>query len=137
MVRFNFCGTQGTVGDDALGATANGVYHRGLLTIPTSEGSQSEGVAYPQHIVAIAFGLLFFGGIELSILQFQAFLEFAVEVEGLTLVEIDADAVEFAFESHTVMVQDMIGVGTVASGRDGFQEVVVLVFLLHLTVTYE
>ena len=34
-------------------------------------------------------------------------------------------------------MQDMIGVSTISTGSDGFQEVVVLVFLLHLTIAHE
>ena len=130
-------GAQGTVGDDALGAAANGFYHRGLLSVPSTEGTESEGVTHPQHIVAITLCLLSLRGIELRLLQFQAFLELTIEIDGLALVEVDADAIEFAFEFHPVMVQDMIGIGTVATGRDGFQEVVVLVFFLYLTISYE
>ena len=130
-------GAQGTVGDDALGAAANGFYHRGLLSVPSTEGTESEGVSHPQHIVAITFSLLFLRGIELRLLQFQALLELTIEIDGLALVEVDADAIEFAFEFHPVMVQDMIGIGAVATGRDGFQEVVVLVFFLYLTISYE
>ena len=80
---------------------------------------------------------MFLGGIELGLLQFQAFLELTIEVDGLAFVEIDADAIEFAFKFHTVMMQDMIGVGAIATGSDGLQEVVVLVFLLHLTIAHE
>ena len=57
VVEFND-GAEGTVGDDALGAGAYGVDHCGLLAVPASEGAQSEGVAHPQHVVAIALCLL-------------------------------------------------------------------------------
>ena len=130
-------GAQGAVGDDALCARANGGNHRRLLTVPTAKGTKSEGVAHPKHIVAIAFGLLFLGGIELGGLKFQPFLVLTVEVDGLSLVKIDADAVEFALEIHAMMMLDVIRVGTVATGRDGLNEVVVLVFFLHLIVADE
>ena len=88
--------SQWSVGDDTLGAASYWVYHRRLLTVPASEGTKSEGVAYPQHVVAITLCLLFLGGIKLCCFQFQTFLEFSVEVEGLTLVEIDAYTIELS-----------------------------------------
>ena len=80
-------GAQRSVGDDALRAAADGIDHRGLLSVPSTEGTESEGVAHPEHIVTIAFGLLLFRGVELRLLQFEALLELAVEVERLALVE--------------------------------------------------
>ena len=130
-------GAQRAIGDDALRAAGNGLDHRGLLSVPSSEGTESEGVAHPEHIVAIALGLLFLRGVELGLLQFEALLELAVEVERLALVEVDADAVVLAFEVDTVMVLDVIGVGTVAAGRDRLDEVVVLVLLLDLIVAQQ
>ena len=128
---------QGTVANDALGARADGVDHRGLLAVPAAEGTEAEGVAHPQHVVAIALSFLFGRGVELRLLQLQALLELAVEVERLALVEVDAYAVELALEVDTVVVLQVVGVGAVAARRDALDVVVVTVLLLHLVVTHE
>ena len=72
-------GAQRTIGNDALGAAPDGRHQRGLLAVPAPEGTESEGLTYPQHIVAIAFCLLLLIGIELRFFQLQLFLEFAID----------------------------------------------------------
>ena len=101
-------GAQRPVGDNALGAAAHRFNHRGLLAIPSSESAQTEGVAHPEHIVAIALLLLLVACIELSVFKFQSFLELSVEVERLPLVEVDAYAVQFALEVDAVVVLQIV-----------------------------
>ena len=62
----------------------------GLLAVPTSEGTETEGLAYPQHIVTIAFRFLVLISIELCLFQLQLFLELAIAVERLAFIEIDS-----------------------------------------------
>ena len=130
-------GAQRTIGDDALSEAAHGFDHRGLLSVPATEGAKSEGVTHPQHIVAIAGSLLLLGGIELGFLQFEPFLELAVDIRRLALIEVDADGVVLALEVDTVVVLDMIGVSTIAARRDCLNKVVVLVLLLHFAIAQE
>ena len=107
---------------------------RGLFAVPTSEGTETEGLAYPQHIVAIAFRLLILIGIELRLFQFQLFLELAIAVECLAFVEVDTDAIEFAFEVDTMMMLDVVGIGGIATGGDRLNEIVLLVLLQTLVL---
>ena len=130
-------GAKGTVADDALCTRPNGIDHSRLLAIPTAEGTKAEGVAHPQHIVAIALFLLLGRRVELCFLKFQPLLELAIKIQCLTLVEIDADAIQLALEFHTVMVLQVVGVGTVAASRDALNEIIVAVLLLHLIVTHQ
>ena len=74
------------------------------------------------------------GSVKLCGLQLQSFLEFAVEVECLTFIEIDADTVEFTFKIDAVMVLDIVGVGTVTADSDGLQKVIMFVLLVHLVI---
>ena len=127
-------GAQRTVGDDALGTALDGRYMCGLLAVPTSEGTETEGLSHPEHIVAIAFCLLIFVGIELRLFQFQLFLELAIEVESLPFVEVDADAIELAFEVDTMVVLDIIGVGGIATSGDRLDVIVLLVLLQVLVL---
>ena len=134
LINYFDDGAEGTVGDDALSAALDGRYMRGLFAVPTSEGTETEGLTYPQHIVAIAFRLLILIGIELRLFQLQLFVELAIEVERLSFVKVDTDAVEFAFEIDTMMMLDIIGIGGIATSCDRFDEVVLLVFLQTLVL---
>ena len=107
-------GAEGAVADDALGARAYGFDKGRFCAVPSTECPESEGLTHPQHVVAITLCLLFGIGVELSVLQFQSLLVFSIEVECLTGIEIDADAVQFAFEINTVVVLDVIGIGSIA-----------------------
>ena len=113
-------------------AAANGFYKRRALSVPASEGSQTKGLSHPQHVVTIALRFLFGGSIELGVFQLQPFLELTIEVEGLARIEIDTDGIQLTLETHAVMVLYIIGVGSVATCRDSFQEVVLLVLLQRL-----
>ena len=126
-------GAQRTVRDDALGARLHRLDKGRLLAVPTTEGTKTEGLANPQHVVAIASLLLVVVGIELRFLQFQLFFELAIEVERLTGIEIDTDAVQLALEVHAVVVLDIIGIGRIATSRQRF-DIVVLLVLLQLFV---
>ena len=106
----------------------------GFLAVPAPEGTESEGLAYPEHIVAIAFRLLILVGIELRLFQLQLFLELAIEVERLSFVEVDADAVELALEVDTMMMLDVVGIGGIATGGDRFDVIVLLVLLQVLVL---
>ena len=107
---------------------------RGFMAVPTSEGTETEGLAYPQHIVAIAFRLLILIGIELRLFKFQLFLELAIAVERLTFVEVDTDAIELAFEVDTMMMLDVVGIGSIATGGNRLNEIVLLILLQALVL---
>ena len=62
-------GAQRTVRDDALGARLHRLDKGRLLAVPTTEGTKTEGLANPQHVVAITPFLLVVVGIELRFLQ--------------------------------------------------------------------
>ena len=64
-------------------------------------------------------------------------MELAIQVERLALVEVDADGVELALEIYTMMVLNVIRVGTITAGCDRFDEVVVLVLLLYLIIAQQ
>ena len=64
-------------------------------------------------------------------------MELAVQVERLTLVEIDADGIELALKVDTMMVLNVIRVGTIATGCDRLDEVVVFVLLLYLIIAQQ
>ena len=82
-----------------------------LLAIPSAEGTQTKRLTHPQHVVAIAAGLLVGIGIELRLLQLQLLVELTIEVQRLTGIKVDADAVELALEIDAMMVLDIVGVG--------------------------
>ena len=126
-------GAQGTIADDALGTAANGFYKGWLMTIPTTEGTKTEGLADPQHIVAIALLFMLVGRIELCVLQLQTRLVLTIEVKGLAGIEIDADGIELALESDTMVVLDIIGIGCIAACGDSI-DIVVLLMLFQLLV---
>ena len=85
-------GTYGAVGKDTFGTEGHRLYVSGFGAIPAFQCTDAAAVAHHQHIVAEAAFQLRFGGIELAFFNFQPFVEFAVWVNGLFLVEIDAVA---------------------------------------------
>ena len=111
-------GAQGTIRDDALRARLDGFYVCGLLSVPSAEGTQSEGLTHPKHVVAIALLLLLLVRIELRLFELQPFLELSVEVECLACIELNTDAVQLAFEVDTMMVLQVVSIGSIASGGD-------------------
>ena len=109
------------------------VEHRRLLTVEASQSAQSEGVAHPQDVVAEASLLLFVVGIELCASEFQTLMIFAIDVDGLPVVEIDAVGHQLVLECCSVVVQLVVWVHTSVDGKARDVDVV-LVFLFHLFI---
>ncbi len=126
-------GAQRPTTDEAHGALVNIGEHLRVLTVPTTQGTTAKAATHPQHIVAIAGSLLHRIGIELRLLQLQTLAVFAVEVDGLAMVEIEAVGHQLALESGTVVVKRTIGIGTLINRQAGDEEVL-LVLALDLPV---
>ena len=56
-------------------------------------------------------------------------MELAIEVEGLTSIEVNADAIKLALKVDTMMVLNIIGISSIATSSKLFDVVVLLVFL--------
>ena len=54
-------------------------------------------------------------------------MEFAIEVEGLTSIEVNADAIELALEVDTMMVLNIISISSIATSSKLFDVIVLLV----------
>ena len=83
-----------------------------ILAVPATQGSQSVGISHPEAVVARTSLELFFGWIELCVVDYQSLVDLAVEVDGLSLVEIDAHGNQFTLEADTVgmnIVIDILG----------------------------
>ena len=124
---------QRSVRDDALRARLDRFNKSRLLAVPSAERSQSECLTNPKHIVTVAHFLLVVVGIELCFLQLQLLLELTVEIQRLAGVEVDADTVQLTLEVDTMVVLDIIGVGRIATSRNRF-DIVVLLVLFQLLI---
>ena len=120
-------GTERTFGDNPLFLILHIVEMQLILAIPSTQGAQSVGVAYPKAVVARTSLQLFFRWIELGIIDNQSLVYLAIEVDGLAIVEIDTHGNQFTLEADAMRMHIMIHILGLLVERDAAQIDVLLV----------
>ena len=90
--------------DDTLGALRYilEMYH--LLAVPVFDGTNADRSAHAEDVIAITGSEQRVVGIPITLRQFELRRTFAIRVNGLFLIEIDAVRHEFGLHRHAVVV---------------------------------
>ena len=120
-------GTERTFGDNSLLLILHIVEMQLVLTVPSTQGAQSVSISYPKAVVARTSLKLFFGWIELGIIDNQSLVNLAIEVDGLTIVEIDTHGNQLALKADAMRMHIVIHILGLLVERDAAQIDVLLV----------
>ena len=110
-------GAQRTTGHDALTAMLHILDHRRRIAVPSTEGTQTKCFAHPEHVIAIAGGLLLVVGIKLGGLQLQSLAVFAIDVHCLSMVKVDTVGHQFVLKGASVVVEHPVGIHVAVYGQ--------------------
>lgn len=96
--------------NDTLGALRYilEMYH--FLAVPVFDGTDADRSAYAEDVIAITGSEQRVVGIPVTLRKLELRLSFAIGVDGLFLIEINAVRHEFGLHRHAVMVKRMIDI---------------------------
>ena len=115
-------GTYRSVGQDGLPAPSHGVDVAGFVVLVTSERTCAHRLSGPEDVTTVSLCQLFGRGVESGAVHLQPIGGFAVQVDALPVVHVDAERCQSAFENRTVPVDTVVHVQQIgiAGIGDGF-----------------